>query len=358
MLRVCRVGRNDYPARDFFGRLIEAAVDPDVFSVFSYRAPVWWGTRRSIHGPLRCAARKAPLKPSRATRATRKLDHGRQSPGARRGSVCKILRRACRRRPGGRPHGGQSTVASVHAEHKRWILPGGLGERRRDAAHCHNACVAVDLWQPQRPSGKIAHASGDEIMNACGKILTAGLLFLGWLTFARAQEQAATAPRHLTLQEAIQLALKHNHAVRMAGFQVEAKQHAKDVAKSGYFPKITNETRLFRVTDTQFIQIAAGSLGTVAGTPIPANSVILNQGGLTFVTSGTGLEQPLTQLYTRVRPQNEAASAELAATRANAQETENEVALQVHELYYRVLITQLHHSATEARIKAAEDLQG
>jgi outer membrane protein TolC len=194
-------------------------------------------------------------------------------------------------------------------------------------------------------------------MNACGKILTAGLLFLGWLTFARAQEQAATAPRHLTLQEAVQLALKHNHVVRMAGFQVEAKQHAKDVAKSGYFPKITNESRLFKVTDTQFIQIAAGSLGTVAGTPIPASSVILNQGGLTFVTSGTGLEQPLTQLYTRVRPQNEAASAELAATRANAQETENEVALQVHELYYHVLIMQLHRNATEARIKATQDLQ-
>jgi outer membrane protein TolC len=86
--------------------------------------------------------------------------------------------------------------------------------------------------------------------------------------------------------------------------------------------------------------------------------VILNQGGKTFVTSGTGLVQPLTQLFTRVKPANEAASAELGATRADAQETENEVALKVHELYYRVLITQLHHSATEARIKAAEDLQG
>jgi outer membrane protein TolC len=158
-------------------------------------------------------------------------------------------------------------------------------------------------------------------MNARSKIFTTGLLFLGLLTFARAQEQAATSPRHLTLQEAVQLALKHNHVVRMAGFQVEAKQHAKDVAKSGYFPKLTNESRLFKVTDTQFIQIAAGSLGTVAGTPIPASSVILNQGGLTFVTSGTGLEQPLTQLYTRVRPQNAAASAELGATRANAQFT-------------------------------------
>ena len=60
------------------------------------------------------------------------------------------------------------------------------------------------------------------------------------------------------------------------------------------------------------------------------------------MTSGTGLVQPLTQLFTRVKPTNEAASAELGATRANAQETENEVALKVHQIYYRVLISQLH----------------
>jgi outer membrane protein TolC len=195
-------------------------------------------------------------------------------------------------------------------------------------------------------------------MKARSKILTTGLLFLGSLTFTRAQEQAVTNPRHLTLQEAVQLALKHNHVVRMAGFQVEEKQHAKDVAKSAYFPTIKNDSSVFKLTDTQFIQIAAGSLGTAAGTAIPTTPVTLNQGGRTIETSRTGLEQPLTQLYTRVRPQNDAASAELGATRANAKETENEVALKVHQLYYRVLITQLHHSATEARIKAAQDLLG
>jgi outer membrane protein TolC len=194
-------------------------------------------------------------------------------------------------------------------------------------------------------------------MNARSKILATGLLFLGSLTFARAQDQATNTPRHLTLTEAVQLALKHNHVVRIAGLRVEEMQHAKEKAKSAYFPTIKNESRIFTLTDTQFIQIGAGSLGTVAGTPLPTSSVVLNQGGLTVVTSGTGLVQPLTQLFTRVKPANEAASAELGATRADAQQTENEVALKVHQLYYRVLITQLHQSATQARIKAAEDLQ-
>jgi outer membrane protein TolC len=194
-------------------------------------------------------------------------------------------------------------------------------------------------------------------MNRRNKLLATGLLFLGSLTFARAQEQATNTSRHLTLTEAVQLALKHNHVVRIAGLRVQEMQHAKEKAKSAYFPTIKNESRIFTLTDTQFIQIAAGSLGSVAGTPIPNNSAILNQGGLTVVTSGTGLVQPLTPLFTRVKPQNDAASAELGATRADAQETENEVALKVHQLYYRVLITQLHYSATQARIKAAEDLQ-
>ena len=194
-------------------------------------------------------------------------------------------------------------------------------------------------------------------MNRGNKLLATGLLFLGSLTFARAQEQATNTSRHLTLAEAVQLALKHNHVVRIAGLRVQEMQHAKEKAKSAYFPTIKNESRIFTLTDTQFIQIAAGSLGSVAGTPIPNNSAILNQGGLTVVTSGTGLVQPLTPLFTRVKPQNDAASAELGATRADAQETENEVALKVHQLYYRVLITQLHYSATQARIKAAEGLQ-
>ncbi|MFZ0523134.1 MAG: TolC family protein [Candidatus Acidiferrales bacterium] len=192
-------------------------------------------------------------------------------------------------------------------------------------------------------------------MNARTKLLIAGVSFFSALAPARAQD--APAPRHITLQEAVQLALKHNHSVRIANFQVEEKQHAKDVAKSGYFPTIKNDSRLFEVTDTQFIDIPAGSLGTVGGTPIPEHSDILNQGGKTFIISGTTLAEPLTQLFTRVKPANDIARADLNATRANSQETENEVALKVHQLYYRVLIAQLQRNATEAKIKAAQDLQ-
>ena len=193
-------------------------------------------------------------------------------------------------------------------------------------------------------------------MNAWIKLLATGLSFLGAWSAVRAQSQDH-GPRHLTLQEAVQLALKHNHVVRIAGYKVEESQHAKEVARSAYFPTVQNESRIFEVTDTQFIQIPAGSLGFAGNNAIPTQPLILNQGGRTFASSGTSRVQPLTQLFSRVRPANDIARAEVSATRANAREAENEIALKVHQLYYRVLITQLHRSATEARIKAAEALQ-
>lgn len=187
--------------------------------------------------------------------------------------------------------------------------------------------------------------------------LVASLAWFCAVSSARAQEQAATTTRHITLQEAVQLALKHNHLVRIAGYKVEESQHAKEKARSGYFPTVSNESGVLRVTNTQFIQIARGELGTISGTPVPEQNTTLNQGGKTFVTSGTGLVQPLTQLFSRVKPQNDIARANLDVSRANAQETENEVALKVHEIYYKVLIAQLHRGAVESKIRAAQELQ-
>ena len=51
------------------------------------------------------------------------------------------------------------------------------------------------------------------------------------------------------------------------------------------------------------------------------------------------------------------ARAELKASRKKAHVTHNDVALAVHRVYYRVLIAEAHRSATEARIKASQDLQ-
>jgi outer membrane protein TolC len=171
-----------------------------------------------------------------------------------------------------------------------------------------------------------------------------------------AQEAKSAAPQRITLEEAVQLALKHNHVVRIAAYKVEEKEHTKDVARSAYFPILRNDSGLARVTETQFIGIPAGSLGIVGGTAIPERTSILNQGGRTFVASGTSLTQPLSELW-KIRPANDIAAAELSATRSKRRQAENEVALKVHQIYYRILIVQAHREASQAKIQASDDLQ-
>jgi outer membrane protein TolC len=175
---------------------------------------------------------------------------------------------------------------------------------------------------------------------------------------AEAQEAGnPPPPRHITLHKAVELALSHNHNIRIAGYTVEEKQHAKEAAKSSYFPSIRNDSNFMHVTDTELIEIKAGSLGVAGGTAIPPVNAIINQGGENFITSGTQITQPLTTLL-KIRRQNDLAQAELIASRAKAQLTGNDLALAVHQVYYRILIAQAHRSAIEARIKASEDLQG
>jgi outer membrane protein TolC len=182
----------------------------------------------------------------------------------------------------------------------------------------------------------------------------AAALFMG-AALAQGQ-QTATVPRTIHLHEAVELALKHNHSVRIADLHVEEEQHAKEVARSAYLPTIKNDSIFAHATDTQFIGIPAGGLGVVANTAIPSRPLIISQGEKNFIVSGTGLTQPLTDLF-KIKSGNDVARAELNASREKARGVENDVALKVRELYYDILVMQSKHEAIEANIRAVEDLQ-
>lgn len=172
-----------------------------------------------------------------------------------------------------------------------------------------------------------------------------------------AQEATSAQPRHLKLEEAVQLALQHNHVVRIASFKVREDEHAKEVARSAYLPVLRNDSTFAHLTDTQLIAIPAGSLGTVAGSAIPNRTTVINQGALNIATVGTGLTQPLTELF-KIRAANDVARADVEASKGRARSTEDQVALKVRQLYYEILVVQSQHQAIEAKIRAAEDLQG
>ena len=171
-----------------------------------------------------------------------------------------------------------------------------------------------------------------------------------------AQSAEMPSARRITLSEAVGLALTHNHEVRLATLSVAEKEHTKEIAKSAYFPSVRNDTMVVKVTDTQLIQIPAGGLGVVGNDAIPPRPVTINQGGLRSVSNGTGVFQPLTQLF-RIKAANDVALAEVDAMRGKARRVENTIALTVHQVYYRMLIADVRQRAALARIQASDVLQ-
>ena len=170
------------------------------------------------------------------------------------------------------------------------------------------------------------------------------------------QERQAAVPRTITLREALDLASQNNHRVRIARSEIDERQRAKDVAKSGYFPVVHTEGTFIHGTDTQLIELPAGSLGSVGNSLIPPSALIVNQGAQTFKTFGTGATQPLTQLL-KVKASNDIAEAAVKATQGKARQVENLIALRVHEIYYKILIADMRRSALQAKIRASEDVQ-
>ena len=152
--------------------------------------------------------------------------------------------------------------------------------------------------------------------------------------------------RRLTLTDAVHLAISQNRALKIARLKVTENEHKKAGEHSAYFPAITNQSNVLHITDLQIVEIPAGTFGIVGATPIPAQGLLLPQGQLTLFSSGTQISQPLTQLI-RIHQANRIAAAEVAVSRDDLKKAENQVALDVHSLYFGILIARLQTQAAE-----------
>lgn len=186
-------------------------------------------------------------------------------------------------------------------------------------------------------------------------------LIAAGLSVLAAAPQYAADMRHLTLTEAVHLALAQNRALKIARLKVLENEQKKAGEHSGYFPALTNQSNVLHVTELQQVGIPAGAFGVVNGTAIPAQGLSLGQGKKTFVSSGTMLAQPLTQLI-RVHAQNRIAAAEVSTSRNDLKKAENQAAIQVHTLYYGILIARLQRQAADQqaayageRLRESED---
>jgi outer membrane protein TolC len=184
-------------------------------------------------------------------------------------------------------------------------------------------------------------------------MLTVAVAFLqlGFAGTALAQQRAAMA---LTLPQAIDLALKQNRSLKLTQLDVVDSEQKKKIAQADYFPRIKNESTMFHVTELQQTVIPGGSLGTLPATgPIPPQTAIIGQGSLTGYTSGTGLSQPVTQMF-KIHNESRAATADINSAKIQVDEAENDVALRVKHLYYGILIAQLKEKAAQEESDSAQ----
>ena len=192
-----------------------------------------------------------------------------------------------------------------------------------------------------------ASAARRELRVAARLCLPLALLGSIFVTSSVAQ-QPSTSPMQLTLEQAINLALKQNHSIHLRSLSVEQMQSKKDEAKSNYLPQIKASGSVLHVTEVAGVEIPTGALGNYPATgPIPATSLLVGQGGLTGYTGGVGLEQPITQLF-RIHQANVAAKQDLLVAKTQLDQTQDAIALQVRQLYYNILINQ-------QKLKASED---
>jgi outer membrane protein TolC len=195
-----------------------------------------------------------------------------------------------------------------------------------------------------------------------GKAPGYATVFAGLLAFAviglyaEAQQSDGTGRPSvsLTLPKAVEMAMQHNRRLRLAQLSVDESKTKQTIAKSNYFPHISNQSSALYFTELQGVVIPAGAFGNSAPTGlIPGGTLTLGQGAHDAFTSGTGLTQLLTQIF-KIHAGDKAASAEVRAAEIDVTDAENSIALLVHKLYFDILTEQAHLDAAKQSVAAAQ----
>jgi outer membrane protein TolC len=160
-------------------------------------------------------------------------------------------------------------------------------------------------------------------------------------------------PMHLSLDQAIDLAIKQNHSVHLRSLAVDDMRSKKDEERSHYLPQMTTTGGIHHVTELAGVEIPAGAFGNFPTTgPVPAKSLFIDQGTSTTYFGAVNLEQPVTQLF-RIHEANAAAKQDLLIAQTQFEQTQDEVALKTRQLFYGILINARQLDAAQEQMEAA-----
>jgi multidrug efflux pump subunit AcrB/outer membrane protein TolC len=197
----------------------------------------------------------------------------------------------------------------------------------------------VLVFTPRRGGGSIAPA-------------LLALLFLGTGTLA-----GQGAPRPLTLEEAVQLALRNSPGTKIARAKLEEAQAKRRTARADYFPQLSADATWMQGSGEELIHIPAGGLGTLPGIgAFPTGDLDFGQGNKRLYLQNFTLGQPLTQLY-KIHQGNQVATAEERRAQAELRQMEGEIAFKTRQAYAGLLIARARLQAAQAGVAAAT-LQG
>src|SRR5258708_20104014 len=87
--------------------------------------------------------------------------------------------------------------------------------------------------------------------------------------FLCAISSLANEARHLSLSEAVHLALQQNRALKIARFKVQENEYRKEAARSDYLPTITNQSNALHISQPQHLSIPARPSTPTARLPLP-----------------------------------------------------------------------------------------
>jgi multidrug efflux pump subunit AcrB/outer membrane protein TolC len=184
---------------------------------------------------------------------------------------------------------------------------------------------------------------------AIGAAAVAVVLLVGMPETSHAQA------RTIALEDAIRMAQQQNRTIRIARLKVDESKAKLTQARADYFPRVTNESNLLYMNETQSLTIPQGALGTSAQSgPIPNKNTAIELGKQNLFISTTTVAQPLSQLF-KIHAGVDAAHADVTLARADAERAEEEVALNVKKIYYNLLAIEQRSKAIALRIQAGEE---
>lgn len=181
--------------------------------------------------------------------------------------------------------------------------------------------------------------------------------YRGWAMFVLLSTTTVTLygadRRKLSLKEAVELAISQNHSLRIARLKIVESEQKKAGERASYFPSITDHAKADDSTGISHVVIPAGTFGRVNSQLVPGQVVTIPQGRDFLLLNEATISQPLTQLI-RIHEANRIASAEVAISRADLKKAENQVALDVHRLYFAILIAELQKRTAEEQTAYAK----